>query len=43
MSRIIDDAEIAATLKEIAKELRKLPNKKEFKEKYIEFARLNIM
>lgn len=38
-----EEADIVATLKEIAKELRKLPNKKEVEEKYIEFARLNIM
>lgn len=38
-----EDADIAATLKEIAKELRKLSNKKEVEEKYIEFARWNIM
>lgn len=43
MSQIIDDVEIAATLKEIAKGLRKMPNKKEFEEKFIEFARLHNM
>ena len=38
-----EEAVIVATLKEIDKELRKLPNKKEVEEKYIEFAGLNIM
>lgn len=43
LSQIIDEAKIAAKLQEIAKELRKLPNKKGIEEKYIKFARLNIM
>ncbi len=38
-----EDADIIIALKGIEKELRKLPNKKEVEEKYIEFARLNIM
>lgn len=38
-----EDDKIVVTLKEIAKKLRKLPNKKEIEEKYIEFVRLNIM
>lgn len=34
---------IEEDLKEINKELRKLPNKKEVEEKYVEYVRLNIM
>lgn len=44
----LDDAavemqEIDRKIKEINKELRKLPNRKEVEEKYIEYVRLNIM
>ena len=35
--------EISDEIKAIQKELRKLPNKKDIEEKYIEFVRLNIM
>ena len=38
-----EEANIIASLKEITRELQKLPNKKEVEEKYIELARLNIM
>lgn len=40
---ISDIQEDEQNIKEISKELRKLPNKKEVEEKYIEYARLNIM
>jgi len=39
----VETQDIAQQIKDICKELRKLPNKKEVEEKYIEFARLNIM
>ena len=39
----LEEQEINQQLKEIKKELRKLPNRKEVEEKYIEFVRLNIM
>ncbi len=38
-----EDVNITTSLKKIAKELQKLPNKKEVEEKYVEFARLNII
>ena len=41
--QISDIQEDEQNIKEISKELRKLPNKKEVEEKYIEYARLNIM
>ena len=40
---ISDIQEDEQNIKEISKELRKLPNKNEVEEKYIEYARLNIM
>lgn len=44
LSKTISDIqEDEQNIKEISKELRKLPNKKEVEEKYIEYARLNIM
>lgn len=44
LSKTISDMqEDEQNIKEISKELRKLPNKKEVEEKYIEYARLNIM
>lgn len=44
LSKTISDIqEDEKNIKEISKELRKLPNKKEVEEKYIEYARLNIM
>lgn len=39
----LKQSDFADTIKKIAKELRKLPNKKEVEEKYIEFVRLNII
>lgn len=39
----MENAEIVAEIKEVDKELRRLPNKKDVEEKYIEFVRLNIM
>lgn len=36
-------ASVAAEIKEITKEINKLPNKREIEEKYIEFVRFNIM
>ena len=39
----IENTEIVAEIKEIDKELRNLPNKKDVEEKYIEFVRINIM
>lgn len=38
-----DIQEIEQNIKEISKELRKMPNKKEVGEKYVEYVRLNIM
>ena len=44
LSKTISDIqEDEQNIKEISKELRKLPNKKEVEEKYIEYVRLNIM
>ena len=44
LSKTISDMqEDEKNIKEIGKELRKLPNKKEFEEKYIEYVRLNII
>lgn len=39
----IRNAEITAEIKEISKEIRRLPNKKDVEEKYIECVRLNII
>jgi len=39
----IKNADIIAEIKEIDKEIRRLPNKKDVEEKYIEFVRLNII
>lgn len=39
----IENTEVVAEIKEIDKELRCLPNKKDVEEKYIEFVRINIM
>lgn len=39
----IRNAEIIAEIKEISKEIRRLPNKKDVEEKYIECVRLNII
>ncbi len=39
----VESQEINQQIKEITKELRKLPNRKEVEEKYIECVRLNIM
>lgn len=39
----IKNADITAEIKEIDKELRRLPSKKDVEEKYIEFVRFNIM
>lgn len=39
----IRHAEIMAEIKEIDKEIRRLPNKKDVEEKYVELVRLNIM
>ena len=44
LSKTISDMqEIDQNTREISKELRKLPNKKEVEERYIEYVRLNIM
>ena len=44
LSKTISDMqEDEKNIKEIGKELRKLPNKKEVEEKYIEYVRLNII
>lgn len=40
---VIETQEISQQIKDINKELNKLPNKKEVEEKYIEHVRLNIM
>lgn len=40
---VIETREINQQIKDINKELKKLPNKKEVEEKYIEYVRLNIM
>lgn len=39
----VKDTEISAEIKEIQKEINKLPNKKEVEEKYIEYVRSNII
>ncbi len=40
---LLKQSDYTESLKNIAKELRKLPNKKEVEEKYIEYVRLNII
>ena len=42
-SNIAEQAKIGASIKEIDKELRKLPSKKEIEEKYIEFVTQNLL